>query len=74
MLPTPRTSDTNGPGLHGDGGMDLRTAVKLLPTPTARDGKDVGDLWKVPENSLLPRVVWNHFSRPPQQPTGSDGP
>lgn len=27
LLPTPRTSDTNGPGAHGDGGMDLRTAV-----------------------------------------------
>ncbi len=27
--PTPRTSDTNGAGLHGDGGMDLRTSVQL---------------------------------------------
>jgi len=36
--PTPRSSDSNGPGLHGDGGMDLRTAV-LLPTPNARDWK-----------------------------------
>lgn len=27
LLPTPRTSDTNGPGAHGDGGLDLRTAV-----------------------------------------------
>lgn len=27
LLPTPRTSDTNGPGLHGDGGIDLRTAA-----------------------------------------------
>ena len=34
LLPTPRTSDTNGIGTHGDGGMDLRTAVSLLPTPT----------------------------------------
>ncbi len=33
--PTPRTSDTNGAGLHGDGGMDLRTAVTMWPTPTA---------------------------------------
>src|SRR5690606_25514253 len=37
LLPTPRTSGTNGPGSHGDGGPDLRTAVGLLPTPTARD-------------------------------------
>lgn len=34
LLPTPRTSDTNGAGAHGDGGLDLRTAVTLLPTPT----------------------------------------
>ena len=27
LLPTPRTSDTNGAGSHGDGGPDLRTAV-----------------------------------------------
>ena len=42
-LPTPRTSDTNGPGIHGDGGLDLRTAAALLPTPTARDYKDQGE-------------------------------
>jgi DNA-cytosine methyltransferase len=40
LLPTPRTSDTNGAGEHGAGGMDLRTAVTLLPTPCARDFKD----------------------------------
>lgn len=39
LLPTPRTSDTNGSGAHGDGGADLRTVVSLLPTPRARDGK-----------------------------------
>ena len=38
LLPTPRTSDTNGAGHHGDGGMDLRTTVTLLPTPAASDG------------------------------------
>lgn len=36
-LPTPRTTDANGAGLHGSGGKDLRTAVKLLPTPTTRN-------------------------------------
>ena len=47
LLPTPRTSDTNGPGDYGDGGQDLRTVVDLLktptqhllPTPTVRDDK-----------------------------------
>jgi DNA (cytosine-5)-methyltransferase 1 len=38
LLPTPRTSDTNGAGQHGQGGVDLRTAVSLLPTPTTQDG------------------------------------
>src|SRR5690349_7077104 len=42
LLPTPRTSDTNGPGLHGDGGPDLRTAISLLPTPIATDFKGSG--------------------------------
>lgn len=40
LLPSPRTSDTNGVGHHGDGGMDLRTAVAeipLLPTPAVND-------------------------------------
>lgn len=39
MLPTPRTSDQNGAGAHGSGGLGLRTAIHLLPTPTARDVK-----------------------------------
>lgn len=37
LLPTPRTSDTNGAGLHGNGGMDPRTTVTLLPTPVVND-------------------------------------
>ncbi len=41
LLPTPRTSDTNGAGQHGDGGLDLRTAV-MLPTPRATDGTKGG--------------------------------
>ncbi len=37
LLPTPRSSDTNGAASHGDGGPDLRTAVSLLPTPQASE-------------------------------------
>ena len=37
LLPTPRTTDANGAGEHGIGGLDLRTAVDLLPTPLAAD-------------------------------------
>lgn len=33
LLATPRTTDMNGAGGHGDGGLDLRTQVALLPTP-----------------------------------------
>ncbi|WP_051485543.1 DNA cytosine methyltransferase [Nocardioides sp. J54] len=40
LLPTPRSSDTNGAGSHGSGGLDLRTTVRLLPTATTRDHKD----------------------------------
>lgn len=42
LLPTPTVSDGNGAGQHGDGGLDLRTAVSLLGTPTARDHKGTG--------------------------------
>ena len=39
LLPTPRTSDTNGAGHHGDGGMDLRTTIDLLCTPSVADSE-----------------------------------
>jgi DNA (cytosine-5)-methyltransferase 1 len=42
LLPSPRTSDTNGAGRHGDGGLDLRTAVALLGTPRASEWKGCG--------------------------------
>ena len=35
MWPTVRTSDTNGAGEHGQGGMDLRTRAAMWPTPDA---------------------------------------
>lgn len=56
-LPTPRTSDANGTGAHGEGGLDLRTTVALLPTPTARDHKDgAGTTWH-PEKVKLPHTI-----------------
>lgn len=33
LFPTPRASDTTGAGVHGTGGMDLRTAEALLVNP-----------------------------------------
>lgn len=68
-LPTPRTTDSQGPGLHGDGGMDLRTAVNLLPTPRSQNGEPRNNkVWARPldqpqnlENALalLPTPVVN---------------
>jgi len=40
MFPTPNTSNSTGAGEHGDGGLNLQTAVKMLPTPQSRDWKD----------------------------------
>ncbi len=37
LLPTPRKSDMNQPGFHGQGGQDLRTVISLIPTPNASD-------------------------------------
>lgn len=55
LLPTPRTTDMNGPGMHGDGGIDLRTAVTLLPTPSVSNshGNDVNGRGE----ALLPGAV-----------------
>jgi DNA (cytosine-5)-methyltransferase 1 len=36
MLPTPKARDYKGPGVYGDGGVDLPTALALLPTPTVQ--------------------------------------
>ncbi len=59
LLPTPRASDSHGAGLHGEGGMDRRTTVKLLPTPTSRDHKDTGkmDYQRQADRSILPGVI-----------------
>ena len=45
LLPTPRTTDSHGPGRHGTGGQDLRTVVAETwtgaPTPKpSNDGSD----------------------------------
>ena len=58
LLPTPRSSDTNGPGAHGSGGMDLRTAATLLLTPRATDGTKGGPNQRGSKGDLmLPSAV-----------------
>lgn len=34
FLPTPKAQNANAPGIHGNGGQDLQTAITLLPTMT----------------------------------------
>ena len=70
-LPTPTSVDSHSAGrsqgalLAGDTiDLNLREAVKMLPTPTARDWKDTGDLTQsVPDDdSLLPRAIAHHVT------------
>jgi hypothetical protein len=70
----PRTSDTNGAGAHGDGGLDLRTQAAQWPGPAARDHKGINSLEHVTENSTgsmhldqLPNFVEYCFL-PPSSP------
>ena len=39
LWPTPKAQNANSPGIHGRGGLDLQTAVKMWPTPTMTDSK-----------------------------------
>ena len=59
LLPpsAPRTAATDG---------------SAWPTPTARDHKDTGDLSRVPENGLLPRVVQRREQWPTPRSTDAD--
>lgn len=52
LLPSPTVSEANGPGLHGDGGQDLRTLVSLLPTPTVQDASNTAGPSQMDRNSL----------------------
>lgn len=64
LLPTPTTSDTNGAGLHGNGGIDLRTTVRLLPTPRAQNGEARNDkVWARPLDQ--PQNLENALARLP---------
>lgn len=61
LLPTPRVTDTNGAGKHGDGGLDLRTAVTLLPTPKASDTSTPGRRCSEGFRPPLSQVVFNRW-------------
>ena len=71
LLPTPRVSDANGAGGHGDGGADLRTTVTTLPTPRARDWKRGGK--DGIEEALLPTPRATDGSKGGPNQRGSSG-
>jgi len=51
---TPRTSDTNGAGLHEDGGMDLRTQASTWSAPKATDAEHGGPNMAYSSGDTLP--------------------
>src|SRR5690606_3340235 len=68
LLPTPLSTDGHGPGVHGQGGQDLRAVVALLPTPDAYSER--GD---VATNLLpTPRATDGTKGGPNQRGTGGD--
>jgi hypothetical protein len=74
LLPTPRTSDTNGTGKHGTGGPNLRTAISLLPTPRATDGEKGGPNQRGSSGDLmLPSAVAQLLSTPRASDGGPRG-
>jgi hypothetical protein len=50
--PSARTSDTNGAGKHGDGGIDLRTAASSWHAPRCNDPEKRGQISDDPRNGL----------------------
>ena len=73
LLPTPQTSDTNGPGEHGTGGPDLRTAVSLLPTPRATDGTKGGPNQRGSSGDLMLPSAVTLLPTPTTQPSTGNG-
>ena len=79
LLPTPTSQAAKHgptPDIHANGfGSNLWDLPHLLPTPTARDWKDTGDLKKsVPDDdSLLPRAIAHHVISDPTQEQSDDG-
>lgn len=59
LLPTPTTSEARGAGHAADGGVNLRTAVSLLPTPAAgnfNDGESV-ESWQARRSAQKERGI-----------------
>jgi len=65
LLPTPTQNMTTGAGTSGrDGGLNLQTAVALLPTPRASDGRHGGPGMTTSSGSpTLPALAVQHANR-----------
>ncbi len=70
--PSVRTSDTNGVGLHGDGGMDLRTAASNWHAPRANDAEKRGEIASDPRNGLVAQS--EHWMAPKASDADHGGP
>ncbi len=59
QFPTPKAQNANGPGIHGQGGMDLQTTVQIFPTPQSRDWKGKNQRAHLQEGNrdCLPNVI-----------------
>ena len=74
LLPTPTASDTNGPGVHGHGGNDLRTEIAhLLPTPRASDGEKGGPNQRGSSGDLMLPSAAMLLPTPTTEPTTANG-
>jgi hypothetical protein len=74
--PTPRRSDANGAGRHGGGGMDLRTAVRALPTPTVTGNHNRAGLSAKSGDGLATAIIrgLDGTDAPPSKASGSLNP
>lgn len=76
LLPTPRSTDGHGPGVHGQGGQDLRTTIALLPTPDAyseRGGPQHPDKRRAGGHSVTLQDVATNLLPTPRATDGAKG-
>ncbi|WP_244905665.1 hypothetical protein [Streptomyces qinglanensis] len=77
LLPTPSTSEATGTGHAAQGGMNLRHAVSLLPTPVVGDSKGARQSTAPHPRSSSPTLTDLAFARSllptPQATDGSNG-
>lgn len=72
LLPTPRTTDMNGPGSHGDGGPDLRTVAVEQLEPVLSPASAMGLTDWGPYAKAITR--WEHITgRAAPSPVRMDG-